>query len=249
MRVLVVEDDRDLADVIARGLRQDALAVDLAGDGAEALDKAAVTAYDVVVLDRDLPELHGDDVCRELTARGSGERILMLTASGTLDDRVAGLSLGADDYLAKPFAMKELVARVRALGRRVPAVVPPKLTFDDLEVDVPARRVVRADREINLTRKEFGVLEVLMAAGGRVVSAEELLEKVWDENTDPFTNAIRIAVMTLRRKLGEPAVIDTVVGVGYRMAVGADASPEDQGSEPEDADAGAGGRRVEAPAT
>jgi len=142
----------------------------------------------------------------------------MLTASGTLDDRVAGLSLGADDYLAKPFAMKELVARVRALGRRVTAVVPPTLSFLDLVVDVPSRRVDRGGKEITLTRKEFGVLEVLMSANGRVVSAEELLEKVWDENTDPFTNAIRIAVMTLRRKLGEPAVIDTVVGVGYRIA-------------------------------
>ena len=218
MRVLVVEDDRDLADVIARGLRHDALAVDLAHDGAEALDKTSVTSYDVVVLDRDLPKVHGDEVCREVTARGAGERILMLTASGTIDDRVAGLGLGADDYLAKPFAMKELVARVRALGRRVTAVVPPVLSFDDLVVDVPSRRVERGGRVISLTRKEFGVLEVLMSAGGRVVSAEELLEKVWDENTDPFTNAIRIAVMTLRRKLGEPTVIDTVVGVGYRMA-------------------------------
>jgi len=218
VRVLVVEDDQALADVIARGLRHDALAVDLAIDGAEAVDKTAVTAYDVVVLDRDLPVLHGDDVCRELTRRGAGERILMLTASGTLDDRVAGLSLGADDYLAKPFAMKELVARVRALGRRVTAVVPPTLSFLDLVVDVPSRRVDRGGKEITLTRKEFGVLEVLMSANGRVVSAEELLEKVWDENTDPFTNAIRIAVMTLRRKLGEPAVIDTVVGVGYRIA-------------------------------
>jgi len=218
VRVLVVEDDRDLADVIARGLRHDALAVDLAHDGAEALDKTSVTSYDVVVLDRDLPKVHGDEVCREVTARGAGERILMLTASGTIDDRVAGLGLGADDYLAKPFAMKELVARVRALGRRVTAVVPPVLSFDDLVVDVPSRRVERGGRVISLTRKEFGVLEVLMSAGGRVVSAEELLEKVWDENTDPFTNAIRIAVMTLRRKLGEPTVIDTVVGVGYRMA-------------------------------
>lgn len=217
MRVLVVEDDQALADVIARGLRQEALAVDIAFDGEEALDKAAFTTYDVVVLDRDLPKVHGDDVCRELTAAGNGERILMLTASGTLDDRVSGLALGADDYLPKPFAMKELVARVRALGRRVPALVPPLLTHGDLTVDVPQRRVTRGDREINLTRKEFGVLEVLAAAGGRVVSSEELLEKVWDENTDPFTNAIRITVMTLRRKLGDPPIIETVVGVGYRL--------------------------------
>ncbi|MEZ5140974.1 MAG: response regulator transcription factor [Acidimicrobiales bacterium] len=217
MRVLVVEDDEALADVIARGLRREALAVDLAHDGQEALEKAAVTGYDVVVLDRDLPVVHGDEVCREVTDRGAGERILMLTASGTLDDRVAGLELGADDYLAKPFAMKELIARVRALGRRVPSVVPPLLTHGDVEVDVPRRVVTRAGRELSLTRKEFGVLEVLVAAGGRVVSAEELLEKVWDENTDPFTNAIRITVMTLRRKLGDPPMIETVVGVGYRV--------------------------------
>lgn len=217
MRVLVVEDDQALADVIARGLRQEALAVDVAFDGEEALDKAAFTTYDVVVLDRDLPKVHGDDVCRELTAAGNGERILMLTASGTLDDRVSGLALGADDYLPKPFAMKELVARVRALGRRVPALVPPLLTHGDLTVDVPRHRVTRGGREINLTRKEFGVLEVLAAASGRVVSSEELLEKVWDENTDPFTNAIRITVMTLRRKLGDPPIIETVVGVGYRL--------------------------------
>lgn len=230
MRVLVVEDDGALADVIARGLRHDAIAVDLAHDGSEALDKSAVTAYDVIVLDRDLPVVHGDEVCRTLTARGAGERILMLTASGTLDDRVAGLSLGADDYLAKPFAMKELVARVRALGRRVPAVLPPQLTFADLVVDVPSRRVERGGHAITLTRKEFGVLEVLMSAAGRVVSAEELLEKVWDENTDPFTNAIRIAVMTLRRKLGDPPVIDTVVGVGYRMATADAADAADGGA-------------------
>ncbi len=217
VRVLVVEDDQALADVIARGLRQEALAVDVAHDGEEAIDKTMFTTYDVVVLDRDLPKVHGDDVCRHLTETGNGERILMLTASGTLDDRVSGLALGADDYLPKPFAMKELVARVRALGRRVPALVPPSLTHGDLTVDVPQRRVTRGDREISLTRKEFGVLEVLASAGGRVVSSEELLEKVWDENTDPFTNAIRITVMTLRRKLGDPPIIETVVGVGYRL--------------------------------
>jgi DNA-binding response OmpR family regulator len=219
--VLVIEDDQALADVIARGLRREALAVDIAHDGREALDKALVTGYDVLVLDRDLPAVHGDDVCREVTGRGAGERILMLTASGTLDDRVTGLELGADDYLAKPFAMKELVARVRALGRRVPAVVPPLMRHGDIEVDVPRRAVTRAGRHLTLTRKEFGVLEALMGADGRVVSAEELLEKVWDENTDPFTNAIRITVMTLRRKLGDPPVIETVVGVGYRMTGGA----------------------------
>lgn len=218
MRVLVVEDDEALADVIARGLRHEALAVDVAGDGMEALHKVEFTSYDVVVLDRDLPVVHGDEVCERLAGQGTGERILMLTAAGTLDDRVAGLSLGADDYLSKPFAMKELVARVRALGRRVSAVVPPVLKHGDVTLDPPRRRASRGDRELNLTRKEFGVLEVLMSAGDRVVSSEELLEKVWDENADPFTNAVRITVMTLRRKLGEPAVIETVVGVGYRLA-------------------------------
>jgi DNA-binding response OmpR family regulator len=218
VRVLVVEDDAALADAIARGLRQEALAVDVAGDGAEALSKAAATAYDVVVLDRDLPVVHGDEVCRELVAGEEEARILMLTASGTLDDRVTGLELGADDYLPKPFAMKELVARIRALGRRAASKVPPVLEVLDISLDTGRRTVTRGGHELNLTRKEFGVLEVLLAADGRVVSSEELLEKVWDEHTDPFTNAIRITVMTLRRKLGDPPVIDTVVGVGYRLS-------------------------------
>jgi DNA-binding response OmpR family regulator len=218
MRVLVVEDDEALADVIARGLRQEALAVDLALDGEEALRKTELTANDVVVLDRDLPRVHGDDVCQQLATGDSGERILMLTASGTLDDRVAGLQLGADDYLPKPFAMKELVARIRALGRRSSAAVPPVLEWDDVSLDTGRRAATRAGRDLNLTRKEFGVLEVLMAADGRVVSSEELLDRVWDEHTDPFTNAIRITVMTLRRKLGDPPLIDTVVGVGYRLS-------------------------------
>jgi DNA-binding response OmpR family regulator len=217
VRVLVVEDDLALADVITRGLRQEALAVDLAHDGDEALDKASFTTYDVVVLDRDLPVLHGDDVCRTLANGEGGERILMLTASGTLEDRVEGLGLGADDYLSKPFAMKELVARIRALGRRTSLATPPVLIHADLEVDPSRHKAERAGRELNLTRKEFGVLECLMSSDGQVVSSEELLEKVWDENTDPFTNAIRITIMTLRRKLGEPSVIETVVGVGYQL--------------------------------
>lgn len=218
MRVLVVEDDAALADVIARGLRQEALAVDLARDGQEAVEKADVTAYDVVVLDRDLPRLHGDDVCRYLVAREeSSERILMLTAAGGIDERVEGLSIGADDYLAKPFAMKELVARIRALGRRTTAALPPVLEHADISLDPSRHRVERDGRPVNLTRKEFGVLEVLLSSQGQVVSSEELLERVWDEHTDPFTNAIRITVMTLRRKLGDPPVIDTVVGVGYQM--------------------------------
>jgi len=217
VRVLVVEDDAALADVIARGLRLESLAVDVADDGQEALDKAEITTYDVVVLDRDLPVVHGDDVCRQLARSNRGERILMLTAAGNLDDRVEGLALGADDYLAKPFAMRELVARIRALGRRVPGLVPPKIDLGDLLIDVPARRVTRGGSLIALTRKEFGVLETLASNPGQVVSAEELLDRVWDEHTDPFTNAVRITVMTLRRKLGDPPIIDTVVGVGYRL--------------------------------
>jgi DNA-binding response OmpR family regulator len=218
VRVLVVEDDSALADVIARGLRQEALAVDVATDGLEAVEKTDITSYDVVVLDRDLPRMHGDEVCRHLVAREAGtERILMLTAAGGLDERVEGLSIGADDYLAKPFAMKELVARIRALGRRTTTALPPVLSHGDLTLDPSRHKVERAGRPINLTRKEFGVLEVLLSAQGQVVSSEELLERVWDENTDPFTNAIRITVMTLRRKLGEPGVIETVVGVGYQL--------------------------------
>ena len=217
MRVLVVEDDAALADVIARGLRLESLAVDVADDGQAALDKAEITTYDVVVLDRDLPVVHGDDVCRRLASANRGERILMLTAAGNLDDRVEGLALGADDYLAKPFAMRELVARIRALGRRMPGLVPPQIDLGDLVIDVPARRVTRAGNLISLTRKEFGVLETLASNPGQVVSAEVLLERVWDEHTDPFTNAVRITVMTLRRKLGDPPIIDTVVGVGYRL--------------------------------
>jgi DNA-binding response OmpR family regulator len=215
--VVVVEDDEALADVIARGLRQEALAVDVAVDGTEALHKTELTTYDVVVLDRDLPGVHGDEVCHRLAVGDSDERILMLTASGTLDDRVAGLGLGADDYLPKPFDMKELVARIRALGRRTSSAVPPVLEWADISVDTGRRSANRADRDLNLTRKEFGVLEVLMVADGRVVSSEELLERVWDEHTDPFTNAIRITIMTLRRKLGDPSVIETVVGVGYQL--------------------------------
>jgi DNA-binding response OmpR family regulator len=217
MRVLVVEDEAALADVIARGLRQSGLAVDVARDGEEALDKADLTPYEVVVLDRQLPGVHGDDVCRQLVTRPAPSRILMLTAAGNVDARVEGLSIGADDYLPKPFVMSELVARVRALGRRPSAVTPPRLVVGDLRID-PSRRIAsRADRELSLTRKEFGVLEVLASAPGRVVSAEELLDRVWDEAADPFTNAVRITMMTLRRKLGEPALIETVVGVGYRL--------------------------------
>jgi DNA-binding response OmpR family regulator len=218
MRVLIAEDERRLADAIARGLRREGMAVDLAPDGDDALVKARVIRYDVLVLDRDLPGLHGDDVCRAVRGERPETGILMLTAAGTLEDLVEGLSLGADDYLAKPFRFVELVARIRALGRRSTPSRPPVLRHTDIELD-PARRVVtRAGGAIELTRKEFAVLEVLMGADGATISAEELLERVWDEQTDPFTNVVRMTIMTLRRKLGAPPVVETVIGVGYRMA-------------------------------
>ena len=217
MRVLLVEDEERLAATIARGLRREGMAVDVVLDGKSALAKAAVNSYDVVVLDRNLPVVHGDEVCRELVARQSLARILMLTAAGSIQDRVIGLDLGADDYLPKPFALKELVARLRALGRRAVVPLPPVLSVGDLVLD-PARHVAeRAGRDLGLTKKEFGVLQVLLAAEGRVVSAEELLEKVWDENTDPFTNVVRVTIMTLRRKVGDPPLIQTIAGVGYKI--------------------------------
>ncbi|SFE06168.1 DNA-binding response regulator, OmpR family, contains REC and winged-helix (wHTH) domain [Actinopolyspora alba] len=217
VRILVVEDEQPLADAIARGLRREGLAVDVTYDGLDAQEKVAVTRYDVVVLDRDLPSLSGDRLCAELVASQELTRVLMLTASGTVADRVEGLSLGADDYLAKPFAFDELVARVRALGRRSTPATPPLLTAHDLELDSARMRVTRSGGEVDLTRKEFGVLQVLLAARGAVVSSEELLERVWDEYADPFTTTVRVTVMTLRKKLGDPSVIDTVVGSGYRV--------------------------------
>jgi len=217
MRLLIVEDEERLANTIARGLRNEGMAVDVVFDGSSALSKAAVNNYDVVVLDRNLPGVHGDDVCRALVARHSTARILMLTAAGSIQDRVTGLDLGADDYLPKPFALKELVARIRALGRRAATPVPPVLISGDLLLD-PARHVAeRAGRDLGLTKKEFGVLQTLLSAEGRVVSAEELLEKAWDENTDPFTNVVRVTIMTLRRKVGDPPLIETIPGVGYRI--------------------------------
>ncbi len=217
MRVLVVEDEAALAEAIARGLRREGMAVDVALDGDAGHEKVAVTRYDVVVLDRDLPGMPGDELCAEIVASDATTRVLMLTASGTLADKVDGLSRGADDYLAKPFDFPELVARLRALGRRATPAAPPTLVAGDVSLD-PARRTVRRDdRPVDLTRKEFGVLEVLMSARGGVVSSEELLERVWDENADPFTTTVRVTVMTLRKKLGEPAVIETVVGAGYRV--------------------------------
>ena len=217
VRILVVEDEQPLADAVARGLRKAGMAVDVAYDGASGQEKVSITRYDVIVLDRDLPELSGDQLCREVVESGELTRVIMLTASGTVQDRVEGLSLGADDYLAKPFAFDELTARVRALGRRSTPAVPPLLTARDLTLDSARRRVCRRGGEVELTRKEFGVLEVLLAAEGAVVSSEELLERVWDEYADPFTTTVRVTVMTLRKKLGEPSVIETMVGSGYRV--------------------------------
>jgi DNA-binding response OmpR family regulator len=217
MRVLVVEDERLLADAVVEGLRREALAVDVAYDGDAALERLGVNEYDVLVLDRDLPVVHGDDVCRAVVGSGAPTRVLMLTAAGQVADRVAGLGLGADDYLPKPFAFAELVARVRALGRRARPAAPPLLARGGVEVD-PGRREVRRDgRPVAVSRKEFAVLEELLRADGAVVSAEQLLERAWDENIDPFTNVLRVTVMTLRRKLGDPQVIETVAGVGYQI--------------------------------
>ena len=218
MRVLIVEDERPLADAIARGLRREGMAVDVALDGDDGHEKVSITRYDVVVLDRDLPGMSGDELCRKIVAGGALSRVLMLTASGGVADRVEGLSLGADDYLTKPFAFAELVARVRALARRSTPATPPVLRAGDVELDPAKRTVHRAGAPVELTRKEFGVLEVLLAANGAVVSSEELLERVWDENADPFTTTVRVTVMTLRKKLGEPGIIETVIGAGYRVS-------------------------------
>ncbi len=213
-----MEDEQPLADAIARGLRQEGMAVDVAYDGIDGHEKALVTRYDVLVLDRDLPGMSGDEILADVAGSGALTRVLMLTASGTVADRVEGLGLGADDYLGKPFAFDELVARIRALGRRATPPAPPVLRAADVELDPARRTVTRAGQGVELTRKEFGVLEVLLAAAGRVVSSEELLERVWDEYADPFTTTVRVTMMTLRKKLGEPVLIETVVGSGYRMA-------------------------------
>lgn len=218
MRVLVAEDVGDLATAIAAGLRREGMAVDIVLDGTTALDYAAATRYDVVVLDRDLPGTHGDEVCRRLAAQPSHSRVLMLTAASTVRDRVAGLGLGADDYLAKPFEFAELVARIRAIGRRPAVALPPVLEHGDLTLD-PSRRVaLRGGRRLELSPKEFALLEYLLAAGDRVVSAEELLERVWDEAADPFTTAVKQTVRRLRAKLGDPPVIRTVREGGYQLA-------------------------------
>ncbi|REE94971.1 response regulator transcription factor [Thermomonospora umbrina] len=217
MRVLIAEDERMLADSIAEGLRAEALAVDVVYDGDAALERLSVNDYDVLVLDRDLPVVHGDDVCRSVAGSGASVRVLMLTASAAVPARVEGLSLGADDYLVKPFAFEELVARVRALGRRSRPADPPMLERSGVRLDPARREVYRDGRYVPLTRKEFGVLAELLRAAGTVVSAEDLLEKVWDEHIDPFTNTVRVTLMKLRRKLGEPALIETVPGAGYRI--------------------------------
>ena len=217
MRVLVIEDDGELAEAIGAGLRQEQMAVDVAFDGAEGLERALVTDYDVIVLDRDLPGRHGDEVCAELVRAGGRSRVLMLTAAATIEDRVDGLGLGADDYLPKPFAFAELVARLRALLRRAQPSLAPVLERGDLRLDPGRREVFRGGHYVALTRKEFAVLEELLRAGGAVVSAEQLLERAWDEHIDPFTNVLRVTVMTLRRKLGGPPVIETVAGVGYQI--------------------------------
>ncbi|MFJ3823099.1 response regulator transcription factor [Streptomyces nodosus] len=217
MRVLIAEDHMELAETVAMGLRQDGMAVDLALDGREAVYLATLHDYDVVVLDRDLPVLHGDEVCRTLVEEGGRARVLMLTASGTVEDRVDGLGLGADDYLTKPFAFAELIARVRALARRTQPALPPVLTHGDLTLD-SARRTARRDgRRLELSPKEFAVLELLLAARSSVVSAEELLERAWDQAADPFTNTVKVTISRLRRKLGDPPVIETVPHAGYRI--------------------------------
>ena len=217
MRILIAEDERRLAGAIARGLRREGMAVDITYDGASALVKARVVDYDVVVLDRDLPELHGDEVCRQLSKDERETKVLMLTAADGIDDVVDGLTLGADDYLPKPFQWKELVARIRALARRAGSARPAVLRRGDLVLDPARHTVTRAGVDLDLTPKEFGVLEALMAADGAAVSVEDLLYRVWDEHADPFTNTVRMTIMTLRRKLGDPPVLETVMGAGYRI--------------------------------
>lgn len=217
MRVLLAEDERLLADTVADGLRRFAMAVDVCYDGDAALERLGINSYDVAVLDRDLPKASGDDVCRWIIQERLGTRILILTAASGIRDRVDGLGLGADDYLTKPFAFAELVARIHALARRPPIGSAPVLDRDGVVLDIPRHRAFRDGRLLDLTPKEFAVLSVLMRAADRVVSAEELLEKAWDEHADPFTNAVRVAVMTLRRKLGDPPIVHTVPRVGYRL--------------------------------
>jgi two-component system response regulator VanR len=217
MRVLIVEDELFLAEAIRDGLRLAAMAADIAGDGDTALELLEINDYDVVVLDRDIPGPNGDEIARTLSSRPPSPRILMLTAAGRLDDKEAGFESGADDYLTKPFALRELIVRLRALERRPAAASPPLLEFAGLRLDPFRREVYRDERYVALTRKQFAVLHVLLAARGGVLSAEQILEQAWDENADPFTNAVRITISTLRKRLGEPWLIHTVPGAGYRV--------------------------------
>lgn len=215
--MLLIEDDQEMAETIAGGLRRARMAVDLAFDGSDGLVRSLVNEYDVIVLDRDLPGLHGDEVCARLVADGSRSRVLMLTAAASSDDLVEGLGLGADDYLAKPFDFPVLVARIGALARRAQPALPPVLRHGDLVVDSARRRAFRGERELELAPKEFGVLELLLSSQGRCVSAEELLARVWDDAADPFTHTVKITVSRLRAKLGDPPVIETIAKAGYRI--------------------------------
>lgn len=217
MRVLVVEDEAYLAEAIRAGLRLEAIAADLALDGDTALESLSVNDYDVVILDRDIPGASGDEVCRQIVEQRLGCRVLMLTAAGLLDDKVSGFGLGADDYLTKPFELRELVARLRALSRRPVEAMPTTLDYAGVRLDPFRREVYRFGRYVKLTRKQFSVLEILLAAEGGVISAETLLERAWDENADPFSNAVRITISSLRKRLGDPWMIHTVPGVGYRV--------------------------------
>lgn len=217
MRVLVIEDDQEMAEAVAAGLRQAQMAVDVAFDGLGGLARAVNNEYEVIVIDRDLPGMHGDDICAKLVSGGCRSRLLMLTAAATTDDLVDGLGLGADDYLTKPFEFPVLVARISALVRRAQPAIPPVLRHGDIEVDTARRRAQRAGRPLDLRPKEFGVLEVLLASQGRSVSAEELLERVWDEAADPFTNVVKLTISRLRTKLGDPPIIETLARSGYRI--------------------------------
>ena len=217
MRVLVIEDQAELAQTVALGLQRDGMAVDIALDGAAGLRQAAIYDYDVIVLDRDLPVVHGDRVCQELVEQGGRARVLMLTASAGIEERVAGLSLGADDYLPKPFAFAELIARIRALARRSQPAIPPVMRSGDLTLDTGRRVAVRAGRRLDLSAKELAVLELLLAARSTVVSPEELLARAWDEAADPFSAVVKVTISRLRRKLGDPPIIETVPGAGYRI--------------------------------
>jgi two-component system, OmpR family, response regulator VanR len=217
MRVLIAEDERRLADTLADGLRTRGLAVDVAHDGEQALFKARVYPYDVIVLDRDMPRVHGDEVCRAVNAEQPRTKVLMLTAAVAEEELVDGLALGADDYMGKPFSFAELLARINALGRRSGEARPAVLRRGDIELDPAERAVTRHGRPVALSGKEFGVLETLMVADGATVSPEQLLERVWDEHADPFTNSVRMTIVTLRRKLGDPPAVQTVRGAGYRV--------------------------------